>query len=890
MLSFLFNIFIFPIYAIIEFIYQNVCVLSSYYALLCIFAVSFFVNLICLPMYNRAELYQREEREIQKKLEPKVKSIKKNFKGDEQFMLLSTYYRQNNYHPIMALRSSLSLLIQIPFFIAAYTFFSQPQIYGSMSVGIIKNLSVPDGLLNIFGISINILPVLMTLINVISAEIYAKGIPAKERMQMHALAFVFLVLLYNSPSGLVIYWTLNNCFSLLKNIGLRSKDIKKFFSLSVIAISAGIGLPLLLNVIVIQNIPQEYKIGFITLLVLTLFVLFIVHKFKRQINEIFNQKSEPTIFVLTAISMFFIIGIFVPSIVISSSPEEFSFLGNINNPLYYIFSSGSKAFGMFFVWSIIFYCFFENKIKNLMTAGSLAILFSSLVNILMFRGNLGLLSVDLTMNIYDAAIFKILPTILNSLVSICAITLAVWLFVKNKIDIIKKIVTVILLSTIFVSGYNTFSINKNYNSFNKNINAQKMFFADEGNAEIKPIFELSKSGKNVMIIFLDRAISAYLPVILDETTELKEEFTGFTYYPNCVSYFGHTILAYPSMIAGYEYTPEKMNKIKTKTIEQKFKEALLVLPLIFKKNGFSETVLCTPIRHFCPFDVMGDEYATDKLFNEYKIKNASNLNVGSYKILPFAVSEEKTDFSKILKRNFFYFSVFVTSPTIFKKNIYTEGSYIANNDKKNDLIWDDFVENEFLKLFSLPKYTAISEDKKNTFTIFNSECIHINFYQKPFIYEHLTLQRQAMKILGSYMKYLKENEVYDNTRIIIVSDHGHWGQSHTTLRRAETSFNPVLFVKDFNKTGSYTTDNTFMTNADAALLSVKGVIEKPINPFTGKNILNQTDKKNVRILYYTDFKASQDFYPDYKCIYPSAKFYKVSKNIFEPDNWISETK
>ena len=71
MLSFLFNIFIFPIYAIIEFIYQNVCVLSSYYALLCIFAVSFFVNLICLPMYNRAELYQREEREIQKKTRTK---------------------------------------------------------------------------------------------------------------------------------------------------------------------------------------------------------------------------------------------------------------------------------------------------------------------------------------------------------------------------------------------------------------------------------------------------------------------------------------------------------------------------------------------------------------------------------------------------------------------------------------------------------------------------------------------------------------------------------------------------------------------------------------------------------------------------------------------------
>lgn len=839
-------------------------------------------------MYNRAELYQREEREIQKKLEPKVKSIKKNFKGDEQFMLLSTYYRQNNYHPIMALRSSLSLLIQIPFFIAAYTFFSQPQIYGTMSIGIIKNLSLPDGLLNVFGLTINVLPILMTLINVISAEIYAKGIPVKERIQMHALALVFLILLYNSPSGLVIYWTFNNCFSLVKNIGLRSKNIKKFFCLSLLAITLGVGLPLLLNVIVIQNIPQEYKVGFITLLVLTLFVLFIFNKFGTKINEYFDKKNQPTIFILGAIAMFFVIGIFIPSIVISSSPEEFSFLGNINNPLYYIYSSGSKAFGLFFVWGIIFYYFFANKIKNLMTAGIVAILFSSLVNILMFRGNLGLLSVDLTMNIYDAGIFKITLTIINTVLSICVIGLAFWLFAKNKFEILQKSVLVILLSTVFVSGFNIFKINKNYGSYNKNINAQKMFFAEDGKKEIKPIFELSQNGKNVMIIFIDRAISAYLPVILDESPELKEDFSGFTYYPNCVSYFGHTVLAYPSMIAGYEYTPEKMDKIKNKTIEEKFKEALLVLPLIFKKNGFNETVLCTPIRYFCPFDVISDEYTTDKLFNEHGIKNASKLNVGNYRILPFSLSGQKTDFSKILKRNFFYFSTFVTTPTILKKNIYTDGSYGSNIQQKKDLIWDDYVENEFLKLFSLPKYTAVKDDNKNTFTIFNSECIHINFYQKPFINEHLSLQRQTMKILGSYMKYLKSNGVYDNTRIIIVSDHGHWGQSHTTLRSEETSYNPVLFVKDFNKTGEYTTDNTFMTNADAALLAVKGVIDKPINPFTGKNILEQTDKNSVRILYYTDYKSRHDDYPDYKCIYPSAKFYKVSKDIFNPQNWSNE--
>ena len=37
------------------------------------------------------------------------------------------------------------------------------------------------------------------------------------------MAVIFLVLLYNSPSGLVVYWTCNNIFSLVKNIFYKLK-------------------------------------------------------------------------------------------------------------------------------------------------------------------------------------------------------------------------------------------------------------------------------------------------------------------------------------------------------------------------------------------------------------------------------------------------------------------------------------------------------------------------------------------------------------------------------------------------------------------------------------------------------------------------------------------
>ena len=64
----------------------------------------------------------------------------------------------------------------------------------------------------------------MTLINFISGAIYTKDATFKEKIQLSVMALIFLILLYNSPSGLVIYWILNNLFSLVKNIVMKTKN------------------------------------------------------------------------------------------------------------------------------------------------------------------------------------------------------------------------------------------------------------------------------------------------------------------------------------------------------------------------------------------------------------------------------------------------------------------------------------------------------------------------------------------------------------------------------------------------------------------------------------------------------------------------------------------
>ena len=131
-----------------------------------VIGVSLTVTLFCLPLYIVAEKWQQIERDTQKRLKPGVDRIKQTFKGDEQYMILSTFYRQNHYHPMMALRSSFGLLIQIPFFMAAYSCLSKLPALQGQSFLFIRDMGQQDAIFKIGSFPINILPIAMTIINI----------------------------------------------------------------------------------------------------------------------------------------------------------------------------------------------------------------------------------------------------------------------------------------------------------------------------------------------------------------------------------------------------------------------------------------------------------------------------------------------------------------------------------------------------------------------------------------------------------------------------------------------------------------------------------------------------------------------------------------------------
>lgn len=152
---------------------------------------------------------------------------------------------------------------------------------------------------------------------------------------------------------------------------------------------------------------------------------------------------------------------------------------------------------------------------------------------------------------------------------------------------------------------------------------------------------------------------------------------------------------------------------------------------------------------------------------------------------------------------------------------------------------------------------------------------------------HYQVNMAVLLELGKWFDYLRENGVWDNTRIIIVADHGSNLRQFDDLmfgaREDEDVmyYNPLLMVKDFNSKG-FTTADAFMTNADVPTLAFSELIPDPVNPFTGKPI--NSDAKNAPVQYVFGSHIYQTNKNDGNTFLPGI-WYSVHDDIFDVNNW-----
>lgn len=215
------HFFITPLKAIYELLFSLSCSVTHGYGT-AIILLSLITSVLIIPLERISQKYVFIEKKIQSILEFQISDIKKKYKGIEKNNALSRLYNRYAYSPLYAVRLSFGFLIQLPLLIGAYLFLESYDEIHKVSFFVFNDLSKPDGLL--FGI--NVMPFIMTAVNIVSS-LFTPDFTKKEKFQSYAIAFVFLIVLYNASSALLIYWTFNNLFSLIK-VTLKKYNLSVF--------------------------------------------------------------------------------------------------------------------------------------------------------------------------------------------------------------------------------------------------------------------------------------------------------------------------------------------------------------------------------------------------------------------------------------------------------------------------------------------------------------------------------------------------------------------------------------------------------------------------------------------------------------------------------------
>lgn len=877
--SILFTILIRPLEVLYEVIFAFVYFKSSHNILLTLIILSFVVNILVLPLYYRADIIQREENEKRKSIKKWESHIKKAFKGDEQFMMLQTYYRQNDYKPYQTLNNAIPLLLEIPFFIAAYHFLSNINVLVGIELWQIKDLSAPDGLLSISGVSINVLPILMTIINIISLEVYSHEIGLKKKIQMYVMAIFFLMLLYNSPAVLCMYWTLNNIFSLIKNIVYKI-------------------------VYLIKKDSNETK------------QVSMVQDKKGSLDS--KNINNLGLFMLAATLIIIFAGLYIPSRVIASSPEDFFEKSLVNNPVNYIYYDILMFIGIFICWGGILYYLSNKKSRFYLVEIIVMISFISIFNYAIMDDQ-GMMSKYFT---YVSFTSPSIVLIIQNIVFIIGIAVLVHI-INIKWKTLFFYVISLAICTFTTIGIK--NINKINTAFSKK---QKIVKEYSDDAEI----HLSKSGKNVVVIMMDQMVSQYIPYFLNEKPELFSEFSGFTYYPNTISFGAATISGSPGLYGGYEYIPQESSKKTNVLLKDKQNEALKVMPVMFNNNGYKVRV-------------SDPTYANYDWIPDLSIFDAYPDIVTSISIGQMNDENERYNVPQMSQRNIFFNSILNISPVFLKGLIYQKGNYYnpnrnygisyqeVINKHMSAGINDDFYDS-YCVLNHLDDITIIDEDGGNNFYMMSNDTTHspcllqepdyepgigvdntkydeqnsvrydvygneLNIFKENGEENDLSRVKDyqvgmaAMIKLGEWMEYLQNNGVYDNTRIIIVSDHSSdemlnddfnyilFNDDYTKVMADMFRFQSTLLVKDFDSKDFMICED-FMTNADVPALAINGLLNDNKNPFTGNEISTEYKNNNELQLNFTTNWSTENnngytLLPEH--------WFTVHDNIFDKNNW-----
>lgn len=347
--------------------------------------------------------------------------------------------------------------------------------------------------------------------------------------------------------------------------------------------------------------------------------------------------------------------------------------------------------------------------------------------------------------------------------------------IKDKKNIIKTVSTVLVIVICATQLINILSVS---------ITGKDMFVSkaerDKANAVVekdvttKNMTEVS-SNNNVFWFIVDRFDERYAERAYEYDNSVFESLSGFTWFQDYLSRYGHT---YPSM-------------------------ASLLTLNEYEEGDRRESYLKSAYKGQTPLKVLSDNGYRVNLFTErfytYYSGNTlpeyiANLEEGYYYVNKFKLSLSMTKMS-----------LYRCLPFLAKKYVGSMSSQVVNNDCY-------FVSNgegeayatDNRKLWNKIRQLGFSQTDEKVFSLIHMEGCHNTDYDADFnstdgngdiVYSVIN----SFKIIGLYLDYLKANGLYDSATIVISGDHG---EGESDLRNITGPKMTACFFKPASESSS----------------------------------------------------------------------------------------
>uniref|UniRef100_UPI0020C3C7F3 hypothetical protein n=1 Tax=Helicobacter cinaedi TaxID=213 RepID=UPI0020C3C7F3 len=401
---------------------------------------------------------------------------------------------------------------------------------------------------------------------------------------------------------------------------------------------------------------------------------------------------------------------------------------------------------------------------------------------------------------------------------------------------------------------------------------------------------------NILVLVLDAFTGSHLDIILQQE-DLREKLSGFTYYNNTLATSNNTQFNTPALMGGEKYTSLSLYNQGVRNAQDSYDEAFFILPEKLLQKGYKVAVYDTvPVLPTTFESYFGDTVLVANQDKQSYIGSfIHHYNLGDFIQTQFDEIRKKQDSVAIL----FAIGLFKAAPYTMRVRIYGDGQWLFAKKNLSDEL---ATQLRYVSDVAMFPFVSNTNSQRKTFKYIKSMITHYPWqldlenqcapnvfaqsslpelyqafmpkeYRNGYNDKHYNNEYCAIKFVLDWLDWFRENDIYDKSAIVIVSDHGHYDSfsqiQNNNFEQLGTQSDALLLVKPFGAKGKLRIDSGLKSNADVYTMVCK---------FAALNCDNMADiHATNRILYHTNSPFTEHLEID--------RAYRVRENIFESHNW-----